>query len=593
MKKDTEDRSQRVVFRSFLILFSILLFIKPAWSTVTVFSRSGNVWLGNKLVLRTRSSGNGTIVAQRLKQILLYGITAPQIWIDKSGRDYVLYAKTIPVIRATLQRARLNHTSPFWLARIWASRLKSALLYGSYLITPETFVVPYKDDKQLPVMGHYSGKLSIRIRNTQVVRLENKGFPYVLKGLNPGRTEIKISANHLAAFTNVYVKEWAGFIPGKISLSLTGKEIPREYLEKKVLKQINRLIPRKSDTRLSLSLPKALIPDLLNSGETSVFPVKAFIQGQGYLPVKGMLNFQIKDYPFTPFPAVNLLVSNNPEGFSGSGILFKRSFETGPARFFFHHQNKGDHLYRFDFLIKNRMEKPVKIQVLGGGAGPAFSEINVGEKAVYRFFSSYINGLGVIRKLNPGETMVLYTRVVPPKESVSGIYQITPFNHNVDLQVETRIQYNGKLNNKMLPREVKAKKPRGIFPNPTIYIKARYIIGKHYAFIHVGKRLSLMDPDSRKPDFGDYGAFYKIRISIFNPFPALKKAQVMFSPEGGPARGVFILDHKILKQTPIVQPFNSYPLITIKVKPLQKKVVDVETIPEGGSSYPVDLVAQP
>jgi hypothetical protein len=585
---------QKSVFKIFLVLFLFLSFEKPAWSAVTVFSRSGDIWLGNKLVLRVHSRNSGHLVVNRLKQALLYGINARQVWIDRFGKNYILYAKTIPVITATPQLAHLNHTSPFWLARIWASRLKLALIHGTYLITPSSLVIPYQQTKQFQVMGHYSGNLSIKIEDSKIVSLQNKQFPFILKGLKPGKTQVRITADHLSVLINLYVKEWSGFIPGKISLLLTGKKIPHEYLERRALQQIASFIPRKPDTRISAILPRALISESLRSGETSVFPVKVSIHGSGYLPVKGMLDFEIKDLPFHLYEADSLMVSNNPEGFNRSGILFKKSFETGTARFFFHHKNKGENSYRFIVLVKNQKNKLLRIQISGGGAGPALSEIDVGEKAAYRFFSCYRDDLGEIMQLEPGESAILFAKAVPPQQTVSGIYQITPLNHNADYQVETVVQKkDGTFHNTILPPEIKAEKSNGTFPNPTIYMKAKYIIGKHYAFIPIGKKLSLSDPNSGKPDFGDYGALYKIHVSIINPSSNRERSEIMFFPQGGPARGVFVIDHEIMMETPVVQPFNDYPLVTLNLKPLQTEKIEVETIPEGGSSYPVDLVVKP
>lgn len=123
-----------------LITVAIFL-ILPACSTVWP-AGSGDVWLGNSLVLRVRSDAGGYTVAQRVdalqlraNDLLKSGKDIPTITVRKSGKDAIVYAGDTLFVTVTPADAQANGTTTEKLANIWAGRLR-AILPGITMYKP-------------------------------------------------------------------------------------------------------------------------------------------------------------------------------------------------------------------------------------------------------------------------------------------------------------------------------------------------------------------------------------------------------------------------------------------------------------------------
>lgn len=583
--------------RVFLFAALILAAWSASWATITVSSRSGAVWVGNTLVLRVDSPSVGDLVANRLKQVLLSQIPPSRIGIDRYGRDYALHAGGLPIIVVTPYRARLNHTDARSLAFLWASRLKDAIIHGTYLVTPTRLVIPAGESRPLSITGRYPGGLSVEVKDPDVSNLTNDDIPLIFKGLKPGSTKVRISVGNLSAYTDVVVKEWAGTVPEKTVLVVTGQAVPRSFLRRAVARLLNQKIGLQPDARISYSMPAGSLPFELTAGENMIFPVRTIVYGPDYLTVNKSLIMQIEDKTFAPTPPATLIVSNNPENFTGPGTLLKKSFSAdGPFRIFFHHHNKGSAPYRLTMNLENLSDEPVYLHVSQGVAGPDANELQVGEAAAYQFLSSLRTGLGEVIEIGPNETYPLISKRVPPQESYSGMLLLTPLGADqhprFTLQAEVEPLKPGETPSGLAINEEEKRKPRGIFNNPEIDINASYSIGGNYTFIEIGKDDILTDPDTGMPDFGNYGVLYKINVTINNPSSTEQKAHIMFVPQAGPAEGVFLMDGGMVP-VPFVEPFTPYPLDRLTLKPGETRSVVLETIPLGGSFYPVDLVVEP
>ncbi len=98
------------------------------------------------------------------------------------------------------------------------------------------------------------------------------------------------------------------------------------------------------------------------------------------------------------------------------------------------------------------------------------------------------------------------------------------------------------------------------------------------------------DPNARVLD-GDYGVLYDIAVRLNNPTSAPRVVRLFMSPDAGGAQGVFLVDGKWV-EAPHVSPPAEFPLAQFLLSPLEQRVVNIRTLPVGGSAYPVTLVVR-
>ena len=110
-------------------IFLTVLACSTVWPAGT-----GEVWLGNSLVLRVRCPAAGYTIDQRVNALQLRandlleaGKDIPTITVRKSGKDASVYAGDKLFVTVTTADAQANGTTTQKLANIWAARLRTIL----------------------------------------------------------------------------------------------------------------------------------------------------------------------------------------------------------------------------------------------------------------------------------------------------------------------------------------------------------------------------------------------------------------------------------------------------------------------------------
>lgn len=580
-------------FRFPVLLLLLVVFGHSPFASGSVASHRGEVWVGHQLVLRVHHPEMGDKIAQRIEQAILEGVSASQISIRSVGHNYVVYGGKIAIITVSPAQARLNGTSSRLLAALWAKHLKEGLSKESYLVLPASLIVPVGEERRIHVVGRYHQDLSLTIDNPTVCRLTSTDMPLVVKGLRPGETKLQVSTGSVVESTRIIVKEKAGLLPKAISLSVTGERVPKEFLHRAVVSALYQRIRRKPGSSMTIEIPPNALPQSLSRGGSLSLPVSAEITGAHYLPAKGMLNVNIQNKPFTFSPSSHLMVSNNPESFAKPELLFREAFpDSSPVRLFFHHYNKGNAPYRLVVNLVNPSSHIAQIHIVQGVGGPDPHELAAGKSAVLRFFVASREHLGEVVEIGPNSSVHLASIRVDPREAISGVVELTPLTKATPV-VETRVESLSGEKGSDVPAEEVGYKPKGVFPGPDIMIDAKYHVGGDYTFVTLGKESLLTDLDSGRVDLGNYGALYTIHFTIQNPTSSPAVVHIMFTPQAGCAHGLFVLNGYDLIQTPVVRPFTPYPLLKMTLEPGETRTLTLQTMPLGGSFYPVNLVVQP
>ena len=92
--------------------------------------------------------------------------------------------------------------------------------------------------------------------------------------------------------------------------------------------------------------------------------------------------------------------------------------------------------------------------------------------------------------------------------------------------------------------------------------------------------------------YGNYAVWYQLELHLTNNENTFKDVNLLFSPKGGVARGLFLINNDII-ETGLQKSMTANKvenIYKIKVPPLEKKVVKILTMPQSGSYYPVHLI---
>jgi hypothetical protein len=231
-----------------------------------------------------------------------------------------------------------------------------------------------------------------------------------------------------------------------------------------------------------------------------------------------------------------------------------------------------------------------RIWFISGTGGPNSQEAFVGHVATSRFMRNSLYNSGQFVTIPPKERLVIYMQKMAPKEILTGLFHLqSPISSFLELTVRAESKPSGPITGEILPRDSESTHCRGVYPAPSVNINETYITGDAEKSIYIGKSPFLDSLDEGGPLYGNYGVLYEVTINIKNPSSSIKEVEMSFTSQGGIAQGTFLVDGRMI-ETPIVKSSEHVSLATIFLKGGEERVVHVNTIPQGGSHYPVRLM---
>ena len=88
---------------------------------------------------------------------------------------------------------------------------------------------------------------------------------------------------------------------------------------------------------------------------------------------------------------------------------------------------------------------------------------------------------------------------------------------------------------------------------------------------------------------GDYGVMQSVRVVIVNTSKFGQAIALYANPRGGAATGTFIIDDTLV-QAHRLTAYSRYKIWQETIAPGTYRTLRIQTMPEGGSSYPLRLV---
>jgi hypothetical protein len=285
-----------------------------------------------------------------------------------------------------------------------------------------------------------------------------------------------------------------------------------------------------------------------------------------------------------------LLYSNDPERVGRPGVLFAAELAADrPARLLYHHQNASDEPLRVRVELVNPSDQPVDVQVIDGAAGPTWDAVEAGHRAAARYVRSSLQDLGTIVGVPARSEQAIVLQRLPPRTTVSGLFGLRGLGAGLFVRVVAEAEAEPVV--ALRPAEKPDRLSDQVYLSPVRPLSARYVVGKNWAFLNLGSE-PLLTRETHRKLAGNYGVSYEWTLTLSNPTDQPQPVVLTLSPDAGDARGVFVIDGAVV-EAPEVSPPVEADLATFELQPGERRVVRVQTLPVGGSSYPARLVIRP
>jgi hypothetical protein len=275
-------------------------------------------------------------------------------------------------------------------------------------------------------------------------------------------------------------------------------------------------------------------------------------------------------------------------------VLFTATIDrTRSQRFLYYHFNPSTEPPR-RILVKatNNGTAPAVLHVLAGIAGPGSNEMEVGHNATKAFLIRVRRNEGTVITIPPNATVNIVNHALPPNAVVNGILQLREISGDpLDLAVIAQ-HADAPLDQSADAATLLAggaPHARGVYPVPEFFSEYTYFIGAAAPLeIPIGQ-LPLPNLREGQALSGDYGVMQAVRVVIVNSSRYGQAIALYANPRGGDATGTFIIDNTLV-QAHRLPAFSRYTIWQETIAPGTYRTLQITTMPEGGSSYPLRLV---
>ena len=131
---------------------------------------------------------------------------------------------------------------------------------------------------------------------------------------------------------------------------------------------------------------------------------------------------------------------------------------------------------------------------------------------------------------------------------------------------------------------------RCVYPGPRQQIVAKYVVGRDWAFVTIGDPpVPGVDPGDQLA--GNYGVIYDITLDLINPNAEPATVDLLMEAGGGAARALLMINGKPVEAA-MLKRNGETRVARYVLGPGEMRSLHIETIPQGGSNYPVRLFAR-
>ena len=382
--------------------------------------------------------------------------------------------------------------------------------------------------------------------------------------------------------------------PAPVAISVTGGPTPVNTLRLAIEAAARATLPEAREAEVDVL---GVLPPLspLNSGVTASAQATVGISSPSGPTQRRILPVVFTNQVQQWTDAQVLLVSNSPEKLPFGKVLYNGALTSGQtARLLYHHMN-GSSTQRMtiEVTLSNPTALPLTLWVTGAAAGPAANELTIGHAAALRFLEQEALHAGFMMTVPPNTTMPLFVQDLPPLAIVSGLAQVAVVGGDrLNLQVVARLAGESEPPTASYQPNFDAIHQRGAFGQPSIVRQLKYSADGPLVTMTLGADGDLLHNNANVALQGNYGVVYTFNVDVSNPTDSPAVASLVMHADGGQAQGTFVVDGQLV-EGPVVQP-NAPQLVTaVHLAPGSTRTLQIITMPESGSNYPVRLLLGP
>ncbi len=429
------------------------------------------------------------------------------------------------------------------------------------------------------------------------IAIDQTAHAVTLTGLTLGTTTVRVTdtAGDLADIP-VTVQTSAGQVPGHVGLTVTGDPATPGYLAARITAAAAAAV---GSTTSSGSRVQALAilpgPQVLDSGFLTSFRVPVRIEpGPGALAVTGFTTVDVQNAALPRFVPAVLAFADDPERIVGNGVLSRTLIEAAqPTRLYYYHENKGEPR-RFCVVLSANGSVRSHVQFIDAAAGPNIDVMTVGHVATRTFLDRQSRAEGLLVAIDGGKPLVERDTVVAAGDGIVGVIDLRvvdggPVTVTV-LALPPGAAPAMYLYGSPLPRDGHNRHGSfalGGFGERIIGFTA----GGPAATYSYGTRAATVpaiDPADLGRDYGDYGVVEHVTFDVDNPTDAPATVFLYEKPLGGVVRSSFSVNGNIVEMGCVRVP-NRYLVATNTVGARATAAIDVRTMTDGGSNYPLEI----
>ena len=412
-----------------------------------------------------------------------------------------------------------------------------------------------------------------------------------LFGLHPGTTQVTVTAQSgLTATLNVAVQISAGKADSFTSINITGHPATTTFVAEMAQTAAARVAYAQPGARIIPGFPddtRELQPD-----ETAIVHVPLDITGPNYFAFHSTVAVRVTNLAQPQVPPRLTLVSDFPETITENGTLFYSdvTFDQPARLLYYHYAPANAPLRRVLVKVQNAGADSSLLEMISGIAGPNMDILGVGHESTRRFLTRDAAGEGEVFEVPPRATINVVDQLLPASNLVCGLMQMRVIS-GPGLRVAVVVQDadaspTDPISDTLLSSAV--KHARGVYQVPEFFYDEWYTVGDAPTSLSIGK-LPLPNLVQGEVLGGDYGVKQSADVNLLNPTNAPADVGLWFEPRGGRATGTLLINDDVVQLHP-VDPMKPALVRRFTVPARSFMHVSIVTMPEGGSSYPVNLL---
>ena len=465
-------------------------------------------------------------------------------------------------------------------------------------VSPASAVVAVGYDSILTVqsaMGSISATSSDPAVATAVANPVSRTV--TLTGKAPGIAQVTIAdARGLSAIVPVRVAYNAGSVANDATIRITGDPASAEFVREQAVRAARALVVARPGAQIVATVDGIRYDRPLPQDNVAEVDVPVLVQGGSDLSVDGHTLVRVHNEAAPKIMPDSLLVSDYPERLESNGTLFTADLKReAPSRFlYFHFNPPGSPDRRLVLRANNPSAEPAVLQFVSGKGGPGPNELEVGHDSTRRFLTNEVLNQGQIITIPAHGYQNVDAQEMPANSVVSNLLQLRVLNGGtVHLTLIAQSATESPDESITTADLLSGGHPhaRGVYNVPEFHYSALWRVTDPYLSLTIGQ-LPLANVLQGEALSGDYGVKQTFVIKVQNPMGAPQNIAIYESPRGGRATGTFLIDGVLVQshQTPA---FSRYKIRQYVVPGKGFVRIAIQTFPEAGSSYPLQLIVAP